>query len=278
MKLNKIKSLLEIDNLDIGKYANSFVPYLYLDGHRTSCVSKNEIERYKSGFKFFQRFADCMQSLGFIQMVTMVHTNRNLSVTGRIEAIQTSIQESMKNSIHHFSNSNFYIYGDTQEYSQLGYNDFLNFLERTINRSADNRGFSHHILLNYSEKWALDNPIKINRLPEISSVIRFTKGFVSGGWIPLKMQKANFIYSQIPSSSEFWSDQGLSALLLISLKNWIAIKDYIGSKSYDKKEIEIIHQKRDTELYNRTIKLNLDTPQHNRIVSFDIKGPVIYEF
>lgn len=86
MKLNKIKSLLEIDNLDIGKYSNSFVPYLYLDGHRTSCVSKNDIERYKSGFKFFQRFTNCLKELGFNRMVTMVYTNRNLAVKGRIES------------------------------------------------------------------------------------------------------------------------------------------------------------------------------------------------
>jgi hypothetical protein len=120
--------------------------------------------------------------------------------------------------------------------------------------------------------------MKLARLPEISTVIRFTKGFVSGGWIPLKMQRATFIYSQIPSSSEFWSDEGILALLLISLKNWITTKDYIGSKSYNKKEKELIHRKRDIDLSYRTIKLNIDSPQSNRLVSFDIEGPVIYEF
>ena len=92
------------------------------------------------------------------------------------------------------------------------------------------------------------------------------------------MQKATFIYSQIPSSSEFWSDEGILILLFISLKNWITNKEYIGSKSYNKEEKNIIHQKRDIDLYYCTIKLNLDSPQQNRIVSFDIEGPVIYGF
>jgi hypothetical protein len=277
MNLEKIKALLDIKHLDIAKYTDTFVPYLYLDGHRTSGVSKDDIESYKSGFTFFQRFTNFLKELGFNKMVTMVHTNRNLAVKGRIESVQASIEQSMNASRDYFLNSNFYLYGNINEYNKLGHEQFSKFLIDISKRLNENPDFNHHLLINYDENWALSNSTKLSRLPEISTVIRFTKGFVSGGWVPLKMQRATFIYSQIPSSSEFWSDEGILLLLLISLKNWISIKDYIGSKSYNIKEKEIIHRKRDIDLYYRRIKLSIDLPQPNRIVSFDIEGPVIYE-
>jgi hypothetical protein len=277
MNLKKVKSLLDIENLDISIFADSFVPYLYLDGHRTSGVSKDDIGSYKSGFKFFQMFTNILKELGFNQMVTMVHTKRNLAVKGRIESIQASIEQSMKSARNNFQNSNFYLYGNIYEYKKLGFEEFTKFITNISNRLNEEPDFIHHWLINYDENWALDNRKKLSSLPNISTVIRFTKGFVSGGWIPLKMKNATFIYSQIPSSSELWSEEGILVLLLISLKNWITVKDYIGAKSYNKNEKELIHQKRDIDLSFRRIKLNIDAPQPNRIIAFDIEGPIIYE-
>ena len=82
--LNKIINLLEISKKDIHKYSNTFVPYLYLDGHRSSSIGENEIAQYKSGFNFFLRVTKILKSLGFKQLVSMVHTHRNFQVGGRI--------------------------------------------------------------------------------------------------------------------------------------------------------------------------------------------------
>lgn len=272
----KILNQLKIDEEDISKYSNLFVPYLYLDGHRTSCVGENVIDQYKSGFNFFIRFADILKSLGFKQLVTMVHTFRNLQVTGRIDAIKTATQESVISNFHHLEKSNISYYGNLELYKEIGFEDFYNFLKLHSRNSNDNT-FHHHILINYSEDWALKNLNKFNKMPNISSVIRFTKGHVGGGWIPLKMQGTIIVYSQIPSVAEFWSDDGILALILITFSNWLKMKKYIGNKAYRREEKEEIHNLRDNELQYKKIELPLNSPTPNRIVTFETTGPIEYE-
>jgi len=274
--IKKLLDTLNINEEDINKYSEKFVPYLYLDGHRSSCVGENEIEQYKSGFDFFIRFASILKSLGFKQLVTMVHTFRNLQITGRINAIKTAAQESVISNFHHLENSNISFYGNLELYKEIGFNDFYDFLQ-SHSRVNSSNSFHHHILINYSEDWALKNFDKFNRMPDISSVIRFTKGHVSGGWVPAKMQKSTFVYSQIPSVSEFWSDEGILALILISFSNWMEIRKYIGNKLYSVEEKEKIHKIRDIDLSFDKINLSLNSPKPNRIIIFDICGPIEYE-
>jgi len=275
--LQKINSLPEFENLEIEKYTSSFVPYLYLDGHRSSNSGSSDLEKYSSGFRFFLRFGTMMQQLGFTKMVTMVHTSRNCKDRERIDSIQSAVQKSIDFTDDYVSKSKFQLYGDIESYKSMGNSEFYNYLNEVDNKSPAKPDFIHHILINYSEQWAINNLDRINLMPDISCVIRFTKGFVSGGWIPIKMQKTTFVYSQVPSVSEFWSDDGILALFLISLKNWIATKDFIGTKSYDNEEKELIHKKRDIDLSHNTIKLYLNSPLRNRIISFEVEGPVIYE-
>ncbi len=275
--LQKINSLPEFENLEIEKYTSSFVPYLYLDGHRSSNSGSSDLEKYSSGFRFFLRFGTMMQQLGFTKMVTMVHTSRNCKDRERIDSIQSAVQKSIDFTDDYVSKSKFQLYGDIESYKSMGNSEFYNYLNEVDNKSPAKPDFIHHILINYSEQWAINNLDRINLIPDISSVIRFTKGFVSGGWIPIKMQKTTFVYSQVPSVSEFWSDDGILALFLISLKNWISTKDFIGTKSYDNEEKELIHKKRDIDLSHNTIKLYLNSPLRNRIISFEVEGPVIYE-
>ncbi len=274
--LKKIIKLLEIDEKDLDKYSNAFVPYLYLDGHRSSCISDNEIDQYKSGFNYFLRFTEILKSLGFKQLVSMVHTHRNLQVSGRIEAIKIATQESVISKINHLKNSDINFYGDLKLYKEIGYDDFYEFLSASSCNSKDN-SFQHHVLINYSEKWALENLSKIGQIPNISSAIRFTKGHLSGGWIPLKMQESTIIYSQIPSVSEFWSDDAIFVLILIAFKNWLTMKNFIGQKTYQKNEKEKIHKIRDIDLSFPKIRLNLNSPNSNRIIAFDASGPIEYE-
>ncbi len=273
---DKIFDSLKINEADIKRYSNIFVPYLYLDGHRTSCIGDNVIDQYKSGFEFFIRFADILKVLGFKQLVTMVHTFRNLQVNGRIEAVKTATKESVKLKFDNLTNSNINFYGNLELYKEIGFNDFYDFL-KSYSINSDSNNFHYHILINYSEDWAIENLSKFNRMPNISSIIRFTKGHISGGWIPEKMKKSTFVYSQIPSVSEFWSDEGILALILIAFKNWMIMKDFIGQKLYDRNEKEKIHEKRDIALNFDKMQLSLQSPKQNRIIVFDITGPIEYK-
>lgn len=277
MDLDKLLNLLELTTADLTEHKHTFVPYLYIDGHRSSGVSNDDVESYKSGIDFFLRFSKIIKELGFKEIVTMVHTNRNKAVAGRVHAIQKAIQEGLDLSDSIVANSRFKIYGNLDEYLNNGSRKFYDYLTSVIEDTSRNTDFTHHILINYSEDWAISNLGTINNLPRISSVIRFTKGFVSGGWIPLKMQETTFVYSQLPSVSEFWSDEAIYALILISFKNWINIKDFIGTKIYSSVEKALTHKQRDIELSYDVINLNLPSPLKNRIISFGINGPTTYE-
>ena len=207
----------------------------------------------------------------------MVHTSRNWYVKGRLDSIQSAIQRSFDPSSKEIRTSGFKLYGDIESFKTMGREGFYNFLKEIDNNAEKNTEFTHHILINYSEDWALNNLEKINSIPTISSVIRFTKGFVSGGWIPVKMQETTFVYSQIPSISEFWSDEAITALILIALKNWSLMVRYIGKKTYEQGEKELIHNERDLELKLCINKLQINNAMHNRIIAFGIDGPVLYE-
>lgn len=278
MPIEKLMNALELSPTNLIEHSGSFVPYIYLDGHRSSGVSETDVENYKSGVDFFLRFAAIMMELGFKEMVTMVHTKRNKAVEGRVSAIQKAIQEGLDFSHKAVVDSKFKIYGDVDEYLNNGSRKFYDYLTEVIQKTSRNKRFTHHILINYSEEWAISNLATIYNLPKISSVIRFTKGFVSGGWIPLKMQESTFVYSQIPSVSEFWSDDAIAALVIIAFKNWLGVKECIGTKSYALGERENTHQKRDLDLSYNTIQLKISSPLGNRIISFEVEGPVVHVY
>lgn len=277
MSFDTILKYLNLSIANLQEHSKSFVPYLYIDGHRSSGIGETDAENYKSGVDFFLRFAAIMMELGFKEMVTMVHTKRNKAVEGRVSAIQKAIQEGLDFSHKAVVDSKFKIYGDVDEYLNNGSRKFYDYLTEVIQKTSRNKRFIHHILINYSEEWAISNLATIYNLPKISSVIRFTKGFVSGGWIPMKMQETTFVYSQIPSVSEFWSDDALLFLLLAAFKNWAQMSNYIGKKIYNSSERPEIHEKRDIGLKLESSIVNINSNLHNRIIVFGLYGPIVYE-
>jgi hypothetical protein len=277
MGIDRILKYLELTRSDLIEHFKTFVPYIYIDGHRSSGISTDDFECYKSGVDFFLRFSKMMKELGFKEMVTMVHTKRNKAVAGRVHSIQEAIQEGLDFSDKNVADSKFKIYGDLEEYLNNGSRKFYDYLNEVIDKTSRNRSFTHHILINYSEDWAISNLAQIHNLPKISSVIRFTKGFVSGGWIPYKMQETTFVYSQIPSVSEFWSDESILSLILIAFKNWSLMSNYIGKKVYRAGERREIHERRDMELSSEVMELKIQSKVHNRIIVFDLHGPIFYE-
>lgn len=266
-----------IKDIDLNTFSDSFVPYLYLDGHRSSSVGSTDLEKYGSGYRFFLRFGQKMLELGFKQMVTMVHTSRNCCLKERLASIINAVRENFDSSNPYLKNSKFKLYGDLDSYNSMGYHEFFKFLSGINNNNHREYSFTHHILINYSEEWALNNLDQTRSIPGISSIIRFTKGFVSGGWIPERMQETTFVYSQIPSVSEFWSDEAIEALIYICLKNWSLMKQYIGKKEYTNSEKSLIHTERDVNLKFNATKLNVNSLMHNRIIAFGVDGPIIYE-
>ena len=132
MSLDKILKYLDLTQADFLEHSRSFVPYIYIDGHRSSGISDDDAESYKSGVDFFLRFSGIMKELGFKEMVTMVHTKRNKTVEGRIYAIQKAIQEGLDLSNKIVAGSKFKIYGDLDEYLNNGSSKFYDYLKEGI--------------------------------------------------------------------------------------------------------------------------------------------------
>ena len=53
MSLDKILKYLDLTQADFLEHSRSFVPYIYIDGHRSSGISDDDAESYKSGVDFF---------------------------------------------------------------------------------------------------------------------------------------------------------------------------------------------------------------------------------
>ncbi len=267
----KIIEELSFTNCDIEKNSD-FVIYLYLDGHRSSSINKSDLEAYKSGIDFFKRFMMIYQSYGFKDIVLMVHTKRNNKTKKRVSSIQDSIINEFNYFAKKSNNFNYFFYGD--RYDTLPKNILYYILKIGELVSSITSGFKIHVLINYSEEWAINNFFKIQKIPSISAIIRFTKGYISGGSIPTKMNKSVFIYSQNASNSNFWSDESIHRLILVSFKNWLTMSKKIGNKKYTTKEKEEICNSRENSIM-REIKLTKsNTPK--RILIFDEIGPISF--
>ncbi|HSR19016.1 MAG TPA: hypothetical protein VLM39_13065, partial [Ignavibacteriaceae bacterium] len=157
MVFSENKSGLNFKNIDLNSFSNSFVPYLYLDGHRSSNAGSTDLEKYSSGFRFFLRFGQIMQNLGFKEMVTMVHTSRNCCLKERLDSIISAIQENFDKSNSYLKNSRFRLYGDLESYKKMGYSNFFQFITDINKNNHRDYSFTNHILINYSESWALNN-------------------------------------------------------------------------------------------------------------------------
>ena len=124
----------------------------------------------------------------------------------------------------------------------------------------------------------LDNKEKLQEIPEISTIIRFTKGHLGGVWVPNKANQSNFIYTQNASVSDNWSDEQLIAFCLIALKSHLDVKGVIGGRQYTADERDQIYQEREMNLFKRDVEVPKLGFLSKRSISFSSVGPLTYEY
>lgn len=118
MLLERLLKKLNIKESEFEDKFPAFIPYLYLDGHRTSGLANNDSKCYESGIKFFLRFAEVLKEFKCKEMVTMIYTLRNSAVKNRVLTIQNTIIDNLDLNNNILSNTRFFIYGnlDKKEY------------------------------------------------------------------------------------------------------------------------------------------------------------------
>lgn len=119
-------------------------------------------------------------------------------------------------------------------------------------------GFDAHFLLDYQEEWFLTPEWRayLEALPDIDVVVRHTKFQVSGGWIPMRMQRAAFLYSQNGSLFSNWTFDEYAAMVAVAYAAKVLQKGEALTKRYVSiDEIKDRYRQRELGLGQRVVRL-----------------------
>lgn len=248
------KSEIEISvNTAVSELRN-LVIYEALDGGRSTLTSNKHIDRETEGPLYAINFIHTLQALGAKTCLIMIHTSYNRS---RGEKEFNNILRVIKNGAplikkYAFENNVFCSCICMNE------NHELITLLKDITESTSNGDFCVHFLFDYNEEWAMteERGSIIKNLPDIDVHIRHTKFQFSGGWIPGKMSRSVFLYSQNGSTYSNWDSYELVTLVALSLLAKLLHKGEGLTKIYDDmEEIKQRYNLRELELFNKTINL-----------------------
>jgi len=118
--------------------------------------------------------------------------------------------------------------------------------------------FDAHFLLEYEEEWFLtpQGRAVLEALPEIDVVVRHTKLQVSGGWIPIRMRKSAYLYSQNGSLNSNWSYDEYATLVAVALVAKLFHSGEALTKQYVAvDEIKDRYLQRELRLEQRVVRL-----------------------
>src|SRR5439155_853856 len=92
--------------------------------------------------------------------------------------------------------------------------------------------FDAHFLMDYEEEWFLTPHGRelLDLLPMIDVVVRHTKLGIAGGWIPTRMRRASYVYSQNGSVHSNWNFDEYAAMIAVTylskLVHLLALEDH----------------------------------------------------
>jgi len=150
-------------------------------------------------------------------------------------------------------------------------------LLKDVTESTKNGEFCTYFLFDYNEEWAMTEKGRniIKNLPDIDVHIRHTKFQFSGGWIPDKMSRSVFLYSQNGTTYSNWKTDELVTLISLALLAKLLHKGEGLEKIYTTdEEINRRYKLRELKLFNKVINL-----RENSKKLFMIGSPVgVYQF
>ncbi len=118
--------------------------------------------------------------------------------------------------------------------------------------------FHAHFLLEYEEEWFLtpEGRALLDALPDIDVVVRHTKLQVSGGWIPTRMRKSAYLYSQNGSLNSNWTYREYASMAAVALLAKVLQSGEALSKKYvSVDEIKSRYLQREMKLEQRVVHL-----------------------
>lgn len=272
---NKIIQKTDLDitiDKDFTEMKN-LVIYDIVDGSRSTLISKSMID-YKLESAFYTlNFIHTLRALGAKNCYIMIHTSYNRERGEKefdriLEKISLGAPFIKKYAIQ--NNVRCLCIGARENY------EYINLLNDVM-ESTKNGVFNTFFLFDYNEKWSMakEGWNILNTLPDIDVCIRHTKFQISGGWIPDKMSRSAFLYSQNGATYSNWDSDELVTLVALALLAKLLHKGEILNKTYiAKEEINQRYELRELKLFNKVINLR-DNPKK----LFMMGSPVgIYQF
>ena len=254
-KVDDIKTTVERAKNEV----KDLILYDALDGSRSTLATKHFIEKKDEMPLFSIELNHTLKALGVKSCVTMIHTSYNrergdeefkrvlYSIKSGAELI---IQHSVENGVRCNClclNNDYELY------------DLLRNSEEQTKKGI----FNAYYLFDYNEEWYGTKKGKniLNMLPEINVHVRHTKFNFSGGWIPGKMEKSTFLYSQNGSTYSNWESDEIVVLVALAL----LAKKFNEGEGLNKvycgdEEVKNRYIKRERELFQKTIYLR-DEPR-----------------
>lgn len=248
------KTDLDIINDEDRNEVKNLVLYDILDGNRSTMISKPAIDRNLETPLYTLNFIHTLRTLGARSCYIMIHTSYNRErgnadfnqIMKKIALGAPLIKEyAIQNDIH------CSCIGMQENYEHIS-------LLNDITESTKDGNFHTYFLFDYNEKWLLTKSAQnmLNTMPNIDVYIRHTKFQPSGGWIPEKMSRSAFLYSQNGSIYSNWDSDELITLVALSLLAKLLHKGECLDKIYNTRE-EIIqrYELRELKLFNEIINL-----------------------
>jgi len=118
--------------------------------------------------------------------------------------------------------------------------------------------FDAHFLMDYEEEWFLTPSGRelLDLLPTIDVVVRHTKLGIAGGWIPTRMRRASYVYSQNGSVHSNWNFEEYAAMVAVTYLSKLLHQGEGLSKTYASvDEMKARYRDREIKLRQKIIRL-----------------------
>lgn len=270
-KVDSINTSVE----DAQESVKELVLYDILDGSRTTLTSKPFIEPKDDIPLFSIALMHTLRVLGAKSCVIMVHTSYNRERGEKefkrvLNTIKSGAELIKQYSTEHDVRCNCLCMNKDYEFI-----DLLKYVEQ----QTQNGIFNAYFLFDYNEEWyGTEEEFNIlNALPDINVHVRHTKFQPSGGWIPGKMRKSAFLYSQNGSLYSNWKSDELVALVTMALLAKKFNGGEVLSKVYSgNDEIQSRYIKREADLFQKTVYLREHLPKKLFILGSPIGTYQVY--
>jgi hypothetical protein len=233
----------------------NLVIYDILDGNRSTKSSSDTIDsRLETGL-YAISLINILKNLGARSCIILIHTDYNRQ-RGYLEF--RKILDNIKNTAPLINQ--YFVENDISCHCLFLDDDYeCSSILHKISESTKKGSFNAFFLFDYNERWISSEKGKslIESLPEIDVHIRHTKLQMSGGWIPDKMARSCYVYSQNGTIYSNWNHQELLTLISCCLLQKLTMRGELLSKIYrDEKEISLRYTLREEELFNKIVWLN----------------------